>query len=276
MIEVSRTAKNLTVLEEDIWISKELPVISYPDNGNDDYFNIEERSFWFKHRNDCIIEVLKRYPPPGTIYDVGGGNGFVTLALKNNGFDAMLVEPCIAGARNAKSRGLRPILCSTLEDAGFLNDSIPAIGIFDVLEHISDDIGYFKIINRLLIPGGRLYITVPAYNILWSNKDDLAGHYRRYTIRELTDKLERSGFDVEYQTYFFMPLILPILLLRSIPSRLGLNKKSDPEKNKMEHGARLKMIRSIIDMLMERELDRIKHGTIKLGTSCLIVAKAKK
>jgi SAM-dependent methyltransferase len=276
MIDVNRTAKNLTILEEDIWISKELSVISYPDDGNNYCFNIEEQSFWFKHRNNCIIEVLKKYPPSGTIYDVGGGNGFVTLGLKNNGFDAILVEPCIAGARNAKSRGLGPILCSRLEDAGFLNGSIPAIGIFDVLEHISDDTGYFKTINQMLIPDGRLYITVPAHNILWSSDDDSARHYRRYTLKELVKKLEQTGFEIEYCTYFFKALILPILLFRSIPSRLGLNKNNDPEKNIREHAPSSNMFRSIIDILMERELYRIKHNTLNLGTSCLIVAKAKK
>jgi hypothetical protein len=52
--------------------------VSYPDSGNDNCFEIEENSFWFHHRNNCIIEMIRNYPPTGNgpIFDVGGGNGF--------------------------------------------------------------------------------------------------------------------------------------------------------------------------------------------------------
>ena len=42
---------------------------------------------------------MRRFPPPGTVFDVGGGNGFVTLAIQNAGMDAVLVEPGPEGVR---------------------------------------------------------------------------------------------------------------------------------------------------------------------------------
>ena len=69
------------------------------DNGNDLCFEIEENSFWFGHRNNCIIEMIKNYPPTrnSPIFDVGGGNGFVAKGLLDAGLEVVLVEPGPAG-----------------------------------------------------------------------------------------------------------------------------------------------------------------------------------
>jgi SAM-dependent methyltransferase len=114
-------------------------------------------------------------------------------------------------------RGLKNIICSTLEDAGFKTNSLPAAGLFDVVEHISNDLCFLKTINFYMRPGGFLFITVPAYNILWSKEDVDAGHFRRYTLYELKKTLNKAGFKIEYATYIFSFLILPIFLFRTIP-----------------------------------------------------------
>jgi len=275
MMIVSEMATNLKLLEEGIWISRNASQeISYPKDGNSACLKIEKQSFWFKHRNDCLIEVFKRFPPAGTLFDVGGGNGFVSLGLKKNGFDAIVVEPGIEGARNAKHRGLDPVICSTLEDAGFKEESIPAVGMFDVLEHIEDDIGFLKKIPTLLKKGGRLYLTVPAHKMLWSIEDDFAGHYRRYTLEELTGKLESAGFEIDYATYFFSLLPLPIFLSRTLPSKIGFRKRSTLQQNQKEHNPKRGLLGQLLDWHLSKELSRIGNDKIGFGASCLVVARS--
>ena len=70
---------------------------------------------------------MQAFRPKGAIFDVGGGNGYVAMALQRSGIDAVVVEPG-PGALNAKQRGLRLVIQSTLEDAGFKNESITAFG----------------------------------------------------------------------------------------------------------------------------------------------------
>src|SRR5262249_54522062 len=161
-----RTSTKLQLSEEGIWISNTHREVSFPKEGHDFCLQVEEQSFWFGHRNRCLIEVLKNYPPGGMVFDIGAGNGFWVLGLKRRGFDTAVVEPGIEGARNARSRGLDPVICSTLEGAGFALRSIPAIGLFDVLEHIEYDTQFLIRIKSLLVKGGRLYLTVPAYQSL--------------------------------------------------------------------------------------------------------------
>jgi hypothetical protein len=49
--------------------------------GDSDCFALEDSSFWFAHRNACLLAVLRQFPTIGPFFDVGGGNGFVAAAL---------------------------------------------------------------------------------------------------------------------------------------------------------------------------------------------------
>jgi hypothetical protein len=122
------------------------------------------------------VEILKTrrcIPLEGSM-----GSGCVSRAIQA-GWPVALLEPGIHGAKSARLRGLETIISSTFEDAGFLEATIPAAGIFDVLEHVPDDSEFLQLPTRALRKDGRLYLTVPTLRGLWSAEDDEGGHYRR-------------------------------------------------------------------------------------------------
>jgi SAM-dependent methyltransferase len=266
--ELQRLATNLQAFEPGLWVSRTSNApVSFPDGAHERLFELEEQSFWFRHRNRCLVEVMKRFPPGGAVFDVGGGNGYVAMGLKQGGFDAVLVEPGIEGARSGVKRGLQPVVCATVENAGFSAGSLPAIGLFDVLEHIQDDHAFLDTLHALLRPAGRLYLTVPAFQWLWSFEDVFAGHFRRYRIPTLRTLLAEHGFAVEFASYFFVPLPLPIFLFRCVPGWLG--KKTSPEMHERHHGNpdRLRWA-------LERERRALAGGrSLPMGSSCLVVAR---
>ena len=248
--------------------------IDYPDEANAFCFAVEEQSFWFDYRNRFIVEAVKQFPPAGPIADIGAGNGFVSLGLGRAGFPSLVIEPGPAGAANARTRGLDPVVCATLSDAGFLPETLDAVGLFDVVEHIADDREFLRLTRGLLKPGGRLYVTVPAFQALWSSEDELVGHHRRYSIRSMTDSLEACGFTVDYATYLFAPLALPLFLLRTLPSRLGRRTTLDPARTAAELKPPSGLATRAIGALLDREVARIRQRrTIPFGTSCLAVAR---
>lgn len=276
MIELSKIATNLQPGEHGIWFSKKRSHISYPEDGNLRCFAVEDSSFWFKHRNKCIIESMRLFPPEGAVFDIGAGNGYVSLAMKNAGLNTIVIEPGIQGALNARDRGLSPVICSTLEGAGFKDHLIPAVGLFDLLEHIKDDIGFLKTIKDLLILSGRLYITVPAYNFLWSVEDDHAGHYRRYTTKSLSIKLKAIGFKIEFSTYIFGLLSIPIFIFRSIPTIFGFKTTCDFRRTRKEHCHNKSLLGCLLNWALDKELRALRNSrTIPVGGSCLIVATSK-
>lgn len=263
------------VEKDGIFYSKEKAAISYPEKGNDNYYQIEDMSFWFNHRNDCIKDVVRKYNNNRFFFDIGGGNGFVAKGLEDAGIPTALLDPGVKGCINAKNRKLKHIICSTLEDARFPASSMESIGLFDVVEHIEDDRAFLKNIHQILQPGGMVFLTVPAYSFLWSVEDMDAGHYRRYTLSQMERRLKDIGFTLVYSTYIFSLLPIPVFLLRTLPSKLGFYKKpAELNELKSSHSVRNGFLSKIIDKLWKCELKWIQKGRkIPFGGSCLVVAK---
>ncbi len=268
-------AANLEPGPDGVWAARsQKQEIAYPEEGNLNCLALEADSFWFEHRNRCIQAVVRGFPPPGTIFDVGGGNGYVALGLQQAGFQVALVEPGRQGVQNARLRGVETLICSTLEDVDFPAESLPAVGLFDVLEHIEQDEAFLRSMNHLLVPGGRIYLTVPAFQTLWSADDDYARHYRRYSVHGLRRVLVQAGLRLEFASYIFFFLPLPIFLLRAIPTRLGLRKHESWDRYQQEHHAQPGIVGRVLDGLLGWELARLKKGrAVPVGGSCLVVAR---
>ena len=144
-----------------------------------------------------------------------------------------------------------------------------------MVEHIKDDSGFLKSICRILKKSGFVFITVPAYQLLWSNDDVYAEHHRRYSLKSLESKLRDAGFTITYSTYIFSLLPVPVLFFRTIPSRLGFNKNSgDVDKHKNEHKAKEGFINKILDKIWAFELKQIRTAKkLPFGGSCFVVAR---
>jgi SAM-dependent methyltransferase len=273
-LDLISLAPGLECRADGIWFARRQGRISYPAHGNAACLQIEDRSFWFRHRNRCITSLVRRFVPQGTFLDIGGGNGYVAKGLEQAGVSCALLEPGIDGAVSARRRGIDPVICARLEDVGMAPSSIAAAGMFDVLEHIEDEAGALRQVRTLLRPGGRVFLTVPAYAFLHSADDVAAGHFRRYTLAGLTRSLRHAGFRMEHATYIFAPLPPLVFLLRTVPSRLGLRQGVDDQTQAAEH-APDGLAARLINRLLDVEAQRIEAGrVIPFGTSCLAAAVA--
>jgi SAM-dependent methyltransferase len=276
MIDLPTISGNLEQTPEGVWCCRSRSSISYPEWGNEACFQVEDSSFWFRHRNACILEAVRQYPPPGPLFDVGGGNGFVAKFMQDAGFEVVLVEPG-TGAGNARRRGIQYVVRATLEDAGFLPDILPAVSLFDVVEHMEDDRKFLETIRSHLSANGRVYLTVPAYQALWSREDIVAGHHRRYSGRAIRALLVEAGFTVEYLTGFFQFLPPAILALRVIPFRLGLAISSEADevgKIRRHHEIKSGWISGPLHWIQQCEIARIRRRRqTRFGASWLVVAR---
>lgn len=97
------------IFERPLQIVRPISKISYPEGGLSRFVDVEQHSFWFRHRNRCIAAAVSHYPPQGAIVDVGAGTGFVGSGLRDAGFEVIAVEPHLDGALISRRRGLKHV-----------------------------------------------------------------------------------------------------------------------------------------------------------------------
>lgn len=251
----------------------------FTDEMQNDLFEIEDRSWWFQYRAKLLSILAGKYFRKQVVtYDIGGGNGYTTHYLQQEGYEMALVEPTVDACNNGRKRGLKRVICGTVDD---LQEKVEQITCLDVLEHIEDDKAFLSSLNEHLNDKGHLLLTVPAFNILWSSEDDVAGHFRRYRVQEITALVENCGFEVLYASYFYQFLFLPILLIRVGLEKIGILKRADmrsvEEKRKIsrqQFKKRGKLITAILDFLAVREQKIIStDSVINFGSSIVIMAE---
>jgi SAM-dependent methyltransferase len=83
-----------------------------------------------------------------------------------------------------------------------VDEKLDTVICMNVLEHLEDERGTLQSFFRLLVPGGRLVLVVPAHAALHGAIDRHVGHFRRYEKAEMVKKLQQAGFEAESAIYF--------------------------------------------------------------------------
>ena len=189
---------------------------TYDPNLYENLVAVEDRHFWFRARNRAITTVFESVrdglEPGYCVLEVGCGTGTVLRDLQKAAVGGTVIgmDLHMEGMRYAQRR-VNPALL-VCADAGHPPFSVrfDVVGLFDVLEHLDDDVAVLRQLRELLSPGGALMMTVPADPNLWSYFDVAAHHRRRYERAELNGKLVAAGYTVEYLTPY-MSVLNPVL-----------------------------------------------------------------
>lgn len=94
-------------------------------------------------------------------------------------------------------------VCGSATALPFADGTFDVVAAFDVVEHCADDDLALSELARVLAPGGRILLSVPAYQWAWSDHDVRAGHHRRYTRATIDRVIENAGLSVARSTYAF-------------------------------------------------------------------------
>jgi SAM-dependent methyltransferase len=173
--------------------------------------DLEGTHWWYRERRHLLAEALRGIPT-GRALDVGAAGGGNTRVLAGLGWQAAALEYGAEGALVASGRGL-PVLRADAHRLPVADGGLDLVVAFDVLEHLPDDIGAAREVLRVLRPGGRFLVAVPADERLWSAHDDAVGHVRRYTRSTLVDALTRAGFVIA-SVRSWNVLLRPVVALR--------------------------------------------------------------
>ncbi len=195
-------------------------------------YRFEDTYWWFVARRRLIVSLLERhYRRDGgqRLLDIGCGTGAMLDMLAPFGavVGADFAPEALAFCRE---RGHSRLARADVRRLPFADASFDAVTAMDVIEHIDDDKAASSEILRVLRPGGRLFVTVPAYRYLWSEHDEALHHHRRYTAPHLKDLFQRAGFAVPQLSYTISSLLPPIAAYRFVSNLLPKRRVSGEKK----------------------------------------------
>ncbi len=141
-------------------------------------------------------------PPPARLLDVGAGRGRFVLSALRAGYEASGIEPSERGLTGAATLGA-PVVGGDIATAEIAEDSLNAVTLWHVLEHLEDPGGSLERIGEWLAPNGVLLVGVPNLGSLQARLGgrrwyhlDVPRHRMHFTERGLHELLERHGFAV--------------------------------------------------------------------------------
>jgi len=178
--------------------------------------------WWYLARRRILADYLHRHgglPAGARILEIGCGTGHNLPMLGQFGtVEAIEIDPAaraIASKRLGQPVGTAPL--PALD--GVAPASYDLIAVLDVIEHVEDDVAALAGMRERLKPGGKILITVPAHQWMWSAHDVANHHHRRYSKRALGQAIAAAGLKHDGLRYF-NSLLFPLAVAVRMAGRL--------------------------------------------------------
>jgi SAM-dependent methyltransferase len=234
--------------------------------------SVEQTHWWYVARREIIFEwvlkTLAEYEAP-RILDIGCGTGFNLAYLRSKGYENVFgLDFSNSALRYCQSRALTSLICGDGTYPPLCKESFEVIMALDLIEHLEDDIHALIELARILKPGGSLIIFTPAFNFLWGLQDEVSHHFRRYTARELRQKLTQAKLVPRKLTYtntFLFPLIgVGRMALRLVDNNVQVTSENDLHPRWSNY---------LLQKIFEAERPLLRHVNFPFGVSLFCVAQ---
>ncbi len=232
---------------------------------------VEDSHWWYVGRRaildsflEQIVQSSKLKVQNPKILDVGCGTGGNLEMLAKFGA-AEGVDVSDDALEFCKSKGLT-VHKGLAESLPFADESFDVVTALDVIEHLDDDVVGLKEMNRVLKTGGKTLIFVPAFMWLWGVQDDVSNHRIRYTKKQIVERLEKTGFEIERSTYANITFFAPILAGRTLMKIAGIKPES-------ENNVNVSALNVVLGKFFGMERFWLRNFDFPFGVSIVIVAK---
>lgn len=222
----------------------------------------------FRNKNlySLIISKLNK----GTLLDIGCGVGHLLFLAAKRGIRGVGIEPSRSlGKLHLKiypQSRFKIILGKASDVTKVFKGQVDNVTLIDVLEHIDDDKGTLSALKKVLDKAGRLIIVVPAHPDLYGKRDKSIGHFRRYSKKELSNKLEIAGYAVQEIRYWNFLGFLPYFISEKILQR--------ELRVKLRENKRQTFFNKVLIFLLDKWFFYVENNIdFKFGLSLICVAK---
>jgi SAM-dependent methyltransferase len=179
------------------------------------YPELYKNHWWWRVREEILLGKIRGIltgVSGARILDVGCGAALFFDALQQFGHLEGIESDRAAVENSGKWKDC--IVLGELDDSYQAKAPFDLILMLDVLEHVRAPEQLLRRAGELLTPNGRILVTTPAFNWLWTTHDDLNHHVMRYTASEMRKTVQRAGLLTAESGYMFQSLVVPKLLVR--------------------------------------------------------------
>lgn len=256
-----------------------LPHIKYqlnPLNPNEYelMFQVERKHWWYQGMRNITEALLKeRYPNDINldILDAGCGTGSAMMDYLSKFGTVTGVDLSSFALDFSKKRGANRLGRASVLNLPFADSQFDLVTSFDVLyeDSVSNDESALKEFFRVVRPGGRVYLRLPAYNWLRGQHDKVIHTARRYHLKQVASLLQANNAEIELISYANM-FLFPAALFKRVFDQLFNNR---PPVSDLEFPAG--PVNGLLQNILTFESLLLKKISLPFGLSIIAIAKKK-
>jgi len=231
------------------------------------YFVLEKEHWFFRVRKKILVSFIKKYVKSGSkVFDFGCGSGYLAGELQKMGYEVHGLDFEKEAINYGINSGIKNLSIISGDKTGYPDESFDLVMSLDALEHIRNERPVVAELLRILKSGGKMILTVPAYQWLWGVQDEVSHHFRRYTMNSLVSVLgEFPVLKIIRKTYYNTLLFPAIAVVRLLSKRLNIkNRNSDFEINN-------RILSVLFYFIFNLETCLLKFINFPFGVSILVI-----
>ena len=242
-------------------------------------YELEENFWWFVGMREITQALLDPTLSnrPARVLDAGCGTGGMLTWLTRyaEDRDIVVVDFSETALQFCSQRQHQKLARSSVSDLPFADSTFDLVTSFDVLQHVSDgnDSRALTEFHRVLRPGGIAFIRVAAYQWLRSGHDDAIAVQRRYSLPDLSARMQRAGFALRRATYA-NTLLFPVAAIKRLVFTPAGRKHAESEVQPWPKG--WEWMNGLLKLPLKIEAGALRKMNLPYGVSAICIGEKPK